>query len=132
MISEAAREPLRIVLRLPTLNSNIKIIIEKKGMVRRDEKFSVPLTYKMEQQSSSWLPEARRNAFLTGGIIPSPSEDPRLYATHQSRKVVTKSGIFTLKDVDTTIRLELPDPLLYARKLVMHFSCAPDRNLNHS
>jgi hypothetical protein len=85
-------------------------------MSKRDERLSVPFTYMMERQSVNFLPSARKAALLFGHPLPAPSSDPSCWKSHNVKKTLTKSGIFTLKDIDLDLAIRLPTPELYASK----------------
>ena len=106
----------KILASLLIITSSLKVIIERKGMSKRDERLSVPFTYMMERQNANFLPSARKAALLSGHPLPGPSSDPSCWKSHNVKKTLTKSGIFTLKDIDLDLVIRLPAPALYASK----------------
>ena len=91
------------------------MVIDRKGL-SRDDRLSVPFTYMMERQNVNFLPSARKAALLLGHPLPGPTSDPSCWKSYSVHKTLTKSGIFTLKDIDMDITIRLPTPALYASK----------------
>lgn len=99
---------------LASVKFSLKVFIERSGFGHRDEVLKIPFTYSLEQQAPSFIPESRRLSLLKGTPLPGPTSEPEAWKTHSYEKVVTKSGLFTLKDIPIQVNLKLPSPLVCA------------------